>query len=156
MSKLIKNIDKIKKPKRACHETFIHCSASDMDTESYRGTELSKMIDRWHKERGFDCIGYHYVIDKQGQLITGRDMERNPAAQKGHNTNSIAICVHGLHPHRFTDAQFSTLKALCIHLNEMYNKAMLFRGHCEVAAKSCPVFDYKLILKLGTDRRLGL
>ena len=29
-------------------------------------------IDRWHRERGFDEIGYHYVIYRDGSVHKGR------------------------------------------------------------------------------------
>ena len=41
-------------PVREIKKVIIHCSDSDFGTAS--------VIDGWHKERGWDGIGYHYVI----------------------------------------------------------------------------------------------
>mgnify|MGYP000462890723 FL=1 len=113
-------------------------------------------MDRWHRERGWSGVGYHLFIRKDGTLENGRDLGRTPAAQAGHNKGSIAICLHGLKVDRFTDAQFATLKSLSVAINNAYGGSVTFHGHREVAAKACPVFDYKSVLKLDKFGRLGL
>lgn len=128
------------KPKRNVHTVFLHCSASDNPLH-----DNIKTIRNWHLKRGFAGIGYHYYISKDGEIHKGRDLERTPAAQKGHNTGSIAICLGGLYD--FTDKQFNSLKKLCFEINGSYAK-IRFRGHREVANKLCPVYDYKQILNL--------
>lgn len=100
-------------------------------------------MDKWHKERGWSGIGYHYFIRKDGTIEGGRDVERIPSAQAGHNTGSIAICVHGLEKKEFTHMQRGALRALCLEINRLHGNGLRFRGHCEVAAKTCPVFDYR-------------
>lgn len=139
------------KPNRLVDRVFLHCSASDHTSHDNVAT-----MRRWHLERGWSDVGYHLFIRKSGQLETGRSLERTPAAQAGHNKGTIAICLHGLDEDRFTDAQFKTLKALSIEINNAYGGALTFHGHREVAAKACPVFDYKSILKLDPFGRLGL
>lgn len=134
------------KPNREVTDVFIHCSASD----NPKHDDVS-VITKWHQERGWSTIGYHYFIKKDGTLQEGRDLERTPAAQKGYNTGSIAICLHGLEKDKFTEAQFETLRKLCSEINEKYAGHIYFRGHCEVNPhKTCPVFDYKKVLNLNT------
>lgn len=145
-----------KRPNRWVNRFFIHCSAADHESKSYQGVNLAKTIDRWHKERGWSGIGYHYVIDKEGNLMTGRNQERIPAAQGGHNRGTLAVCLHGLDINKFTKAQEKTLQDLCYTVNQAYGKKITFHGHCEVSAKTCPVIDYKEILKLDKHGRLGL
>ena len=131
------------KPNRPVHVVFIHCSASDNPEHD----DVSVMR-KWHTEqRGWDDVGYHYFIKKDGTLQPGRDLEKTPAAQKGYNTGSIAICLHGLEKEKFTPQQFITLMELCWEIHESYRKVQ-FRGHCEVSDKRCPVFDYKNLLAL--------
>lgn len=144
---------KIKKPLRFVNRFFIHCSASEIELN---GIYLTNEIDRWHREeRKWSAIGYHYVIDKNGQLITGRNIDIQPAAQKGHNRHTVAVCVHGLYEDKFNEKQFDTLKRLCLRYDELYNGNITFHGHCEVSTKTCPVFDYKSILKLDSFGHLG-
>lgn len=137
-----------KKPKRKVNRVFIHCSASDADNMSYYGPNLAKTIHRWHRQRGWSGIGYHYVIDKMGNIVTGRDIEKTPAAQARHNRGTIAICLHGLHIDRFKPKQLSALYELCSKINDEYNRNITFHGHREVSPKTCPVIDYKELLRL--------
>ena len=144
------------KPSRFVDRVFLHCSASDNASHDNVAT-----MRRWHTDpkpagRGWSDVGYHYFIRKDGTLENGRPINRTPAAQAGHNTGSIAICCHGLKEAKFTDAQFDTLRALCLEINEAYNGKVTFHGHREVAAKACPVFDYKNVLKLDRFGQLGL
>ncbi|MGB0798922.1 MAG: peptidoglycan recognition protein family protein [Planktomarina sp.] len=139
------------KPNRFVDRVFLHCSASDHDHHDNLAT-----MERWHLERGFNGVGYHIFIRKSGQVEMGRDLERTPAAQRGHNTGTIAISCHGLDERKFTQAQFDQVKALCLAINDAYGGAVTFHGHREVAAKSCPVYDYKTLLKLNNFGQLGL
>lgn len=139
------------KPRRSVSRVFIHCSADDRNANDNAAT-----MHRWHLERGFAEIGYHFFIRKDGTIEVGRDIEKVPAAQEGHNTGSIAICCHGLLEGLFTQAQFNALRSLCSKINAAYSKGVTFHGHCEVAAKLCPVFNYKSVLKLDKFGRLGV
>ena len=129
------------KPKREINRVFIHCSASD----NYKHDDIS-IIKQWHLERGWRDVGYHYFITKLGKIQKGRDLELTPAAQKGYNTGTIAICVSGLKI--FSHNSLKSLKMLCQIINRQYDQ-ITFHGHCEVSEKECPVFDYKRILNLS-------
>ena len=130
------------KPSRKIHRVFIHCSASD-----HTHHDNIKTIKSWHLARGFSDVGYHFFIQKDGTLEYGRDIEKTPAAQKGHNRYTLAICMHGLKEESFTQAQFDTLNKLAIQIEHNYEN-ISFHGHCEVSKKACPVFNYKKVLDL--------
>lgn len=126
------------RPKRVVDKVFIHCSASD--SPAHDNVETIRL---WHKARGFNDIGYHFFINKTGNILKGRSVELIPAAQVGHNKNSIAICLGGLN--HFSQEQFFSLKKLCAEIKAVLPK-VTFHGHCEVSSKSCPNFDYKKVL----------
>ena len=129
---------------RHVDRVFLHCSASDNAAH-----DDVKVIRDWHvKDRGWSDVGYHFFIRKDGKLQKGRDLEKIPAAQAGHNTGSIAICCHGLAEERFTKAQFARTIELCKAINHAYGGMVTFHGHREVAAKACPVYDYRAVLGL--------
>lgn len=140
-----------KKPARPVSRVFIHCSASDNPNHDNVAT-----MRAWHLQRGWSDVGYQFFIRKDGVIEAGRPLEKTPAAQAGHNTGTIAICLHGLDIDKFTEAQFSTLQALCIKIDASYGGRVTFHGHREVAAKACPVFDYKAVLQLDRAGRLGV
>lgn len=138
------------KPRRRVERVFLHCSASDVPAH-----DDVKVMDAWHRARGWSGVGYHFFIKKDGTLQAGRDVEKTPAAQAGHNTGTIAICLHGLDIEKFTEAQFVTLRALCFAIDTAYDGKVTFHGHREVAAKACPVIDYKAVLELDKVGHLG-
>lgn len=139
---------------RPVDRVFIHCSASDKEVD---GEELVALITDWHRARKFNGIGYHFVGDKTGAILAGRDLELIPAAQKGHNAGTIAICVHGLvFPDNWTkSAQAGSLINLCASISTAYSGLMAFWGHNEVNSnKTCPVFDHAALLGLDRWRRM--
>jgi N-acetyl-anhydromuramyl-L-alanine amidase AmpD len=107
-------------------------------------------IDRWHKANGWSGIGYHFVVDRQGDVCVGRPVEKVGAHVKGHNSNSIGICLVGGHggaatdkfEDHFTDLQRKALDKLLDDLTTKHKDAKI-RGHNEVAAKACPSFTVK-------------
>lgn len=129
---------------RTIKEIIIHCA----DTPEGRDDRAAD-IDRWHKQRGFDRIGYHYVIDLDGTIEAGRDTECIGAHCKGHNTNSIGICYIGgadrdtLKPKDTrTDEQKASLLLLLKYLRQRYPDAKIY-GHRDFSDKPCPSFDAK-------------
>ena len=76
--------------RKATTMIIIHCSAT-REGQDVKAAD----IKRWHKERGFDDIGYHYVIDLDGTIEKGRDESLVGAHCKGHNATSIGICYVG-------------------------------------------------------------
>ena len=119
---------------------IIHCS--DSDIKSHDNPET---IRKWHvEERGFNDIGYHYVITKDGKRWPGRREAVPGAHARGHNANSLGICLTGRK--KFSEKQRNSLKVLVNKLLVKYPGSKVI-GHCEVSDKTCPNFDYKKVLK---------
>ena len=75
----------------------IHCTASRAG-QDLRASD----IDKQHRERGFACIGYNYVIDLDGTVEDGRPLTRDGAhcntsglSGKSYNKHSIGIVYVG-------------------------------------------------------------
>ena len=139
----------MKKPNRKVDKVFIHCTA--YSHQDLFGGDLVNAIRGWHQKRGWSDIGYHYLIDCQGKLLTGRNIEQIPAAQYMHNSRTIAICLDGLYEEQFNEKQFDTLKQWASQVCLAYDGNITFHGHCEVSNKTCPVFDYKKVLELDEN-----
>ena len=128
---------------RKIDTVFIHCSASDK--AKYDNVES---IRSWHVNgNGWSDIGYHFVITKDGTIRLGRPLRKIPAAQRGHNRGSVAICVTG--KEEFSDDQLTELRHLCNRLQTLHPVPLRFRGHCEVSRKLCPVFNYRSLVGLA-------
>ena len=127
---------------RAIDTIIIHCSA----TPEGRNVTVAD-ITSWHKQRGFDTIGYHYVIYLDGTLHAGRPIQQIGAHCQGHNARSIGVCyVGGLAADgrtpkdTRTQEQRETLLSLLRKLKAQFPNARI-RGHRDFAAKACPSFD---------------
>lgn len=133
-------------PQRYVDTVFLHCSASDHDHH-----DDWSVIDKWHRDNGWDGIGYHFFVTSGGTIQEGRDLEKTPAAQYPHNRNTIAICNHGLKTFRpqSLDATYELCVAIKRGYWDKFQRRIRFRGHCEVErSKTCPVYDYKRLLNL--------
>ncbi len=136
-----------RRPSREVDRVFLHCSASDVADHD----DISVMRD-WHVNgNGWSDVGYHYFIRKDGKVQEGRPLEKTPAAQRGHNAGTIAICCHGLKVENFTQAQYASVVDLCSQINRAYDGEVTFHGHCEVSSKACPVYPYKQVLGLDEE-----
>lgn len=117
---------------------IVHCS----DTPASMDIGVDE-IRKWHKEKGWSDIGYHFVIRRNGTIETGRPIEIPGAHVKGHNHDSIGICLIGGGGGKFdfTQCQFSSLTAL-IEVIDPFGK-MTLHAHNEYSPKSCPAFSVK-------------
>ena len=122
----------------------VHCSASKPKTPVDAST-----ITRWHLDRGFLKIGYHYVILRDGTVQKGRKDSEVGAHVAGYNTGSLGIClVGGLNDttgkaeNNFTAEQFDSLAKLLGKLTGDHPKAEVL-GHRDFpkVAKDCPCFS---------------
>lgn len=128
---------------RKIDKIIIHCSATKPNQAC-----TVELIDQWHKARGFNSIGYHYVIYQDGTVHEGRPVSQVGAHCVGQNANSIGICyVGGLDNYgnakdTRTDAQKKTLKQVIKQLKQTFPNATV-HGHNEFANKACPCFNVK-------------
>lgn len=117
-------------------DVIIHCSDTP-NGKDYRATD----IHRWHKERGFDGIGYHYVICVDGTIEKGRPGYWEGAHCRGHN-EKIGICLIGRD--RFTIPQKVSLRAF-LHKLDKKGKLGNLKGHYQYDnKKTCPNFDVEM------------
>lgn len=118
----------------------VHCAATPYDIGVAR-------IRQWHVARGFDDIGYHYVIRMDGTIETGRDEDLVGAHERAINRTSVAICLaggldsHGKDKFNLTDKQLASLRVLIVQLIAKYGKDVQVVGHNEYSEKSCPTFN---------------
>ncbi|WP_044469783.1 N-acetylmuramoyl-L-alanine amidase [Mannheimia massilioguelmaensis] len=153
----------------------VHCSATQ-NGKSLRTSQqtAAQRIDDWHKARGYrrtewraklfnphlKHIGYHFVIDTDGTVETGRAVGEVGAHVKGHNTGSIGICLVGgitqdkKNHGEYTEKQWQALHALLRKLESQHPNARIC-GHRDLSPdtnhngkvdkwewlKDCPCFD---------------
>lgn len=131
----------------------LHCSATpDFNKNDPLFDKFgAKDIDKWHKERGFDKIGYHIVIRRSGVYEFGRAL-LPPKVEKGAhckpiNSESIGICYIGTKIP--TTNQIKTLKQLYKIIFEQYGISKEnWKAHKDYVATACPGFNIEIIRDL--------
>lgn len=164
---------------RTINLLVLHCSATPsgrwLPSAGPTGARTAvQVIDDWHRARSFKrsdqarqsfnasltSIGYHYVIDLDGHVWTGRHLEEVGAHVVGHNTYSIGVCLVGgaEREGRYTPEQWDSLAALVTQLQAklpQLTKARAVVGHRDLSPdlngngkvesnewlKTCPGFE---------------
>lgn len=100
-------------------------------------------IDRWHKQKGYSCIGYHFFIKKNGTIYRGRQENAVGAHAYQNNYNSIGICFEGdFEKEQMTDTQVEAGKELVAYLKNKYNISKV-QKHSDVNSTSCPGKNFR-------------
>ena len=130
---------------RKIKKIIVHCSATPESMDV--GTEE---IRRWHKERGWNDIGYHDVIRRDGTLEKGRDISIAGAHAKGHNFSSIGVClIGGVDGNGKGEDNFAIIQKqnLRVYLDFMAlrfpNAEILGHRDIEGVKKECPCFNVR-------------
>lgn len=128
----------------------VHCSADPADTKKDAAD-----IERYHRSLGWRDVGYHYIIERDGNVVTGRPEDMRGAGEKRINSRAVHVCMiggsppvgsdeyrRGLGENNFTPAQWDALAELLLKLHARYPNAEVL-GHRDVPGvrKACPSFD---------------
>ena len=113
----------------------VHC-ADTPDDENLTALDLHKM----HLGFGWDGVGYHRIINRDGTIEHGRPDYWIGAHVYEHNHESLGVCLIGRS--QFTDAQMQALDDVLRAWKARHPKAEI-RGHCDFdnTKKTCPNFD---------------
>lgn len=132
-------------PRKNTNWIVVHCSA----TRPVQDIGV-KEIRQWHKAKGWQDIGYHFVIRRDGRIEKGRPANVIGSHVAGHNADSVGVCMVGGLADKapwapaasYTPAQWKALEGLLKTLVKAYPKAKV-RGHRDFpkVAKACPCFD---------------
>ena len=127
--------------RKKTEEIIIHCAATRPDQNID-----AREIDRWHRQRGWLKIGYHFVIKQDGTIEIGRNIDEVGAHARGHNSYSIGICLVGgiddlsQPSDDYSDEQWTMLRLLIDGLVKKYPGVKLL-GHNDISSKACPSFN---------------
>ena len=127
---------------RALDTIIVHYSA----TPAKRPVTVEE-IRRWHKARKppFKDIGYHFVVQRDGTVETGRPLAKVGAHVTGHNKRTVGVCyvgglVNGKGADTRTPKQREAVYRLCRDLIAAYGP-MKVLGHRDLGATECPGYD---------------
>jgi len=119
----------------------VHCS----DTPDDENID-SAFIHKMHLSFGWNGIGYHKIILRDGTIENGRPEYWVGAHVKGFNERSLGVCLIGRK--NFTMKQFKSLKIVLTEWKKKYTNSIIL-GHRDATEtkKTCPNFDVKLWCK---------
>jgi len=123
---------------RPINRIVLHCSATKNGKSLSPTQSPAAVIDGWHKERGFrrdpsavsrfnpelPSIGYHFVVDLDGHVHTGRAIAEVGAHVAGYNSDSIGICLIGYD--KFTVSQWDAAAQLVTALADQFQVPLAF------------------------------
>lgn len=143
--------------KRNIKYIVVHCS------ESSEKQTVQGLLDYWKNEKGWHAAGYHYAVEKDGDVIKLLDERKNANGAKGFNHCSVHIgwiggLAKGERVNNMTRLQEAALFNKVVELSIKYPNAEIV-GHKDLPGviKSCPLFDVKEWLKNYTpDFELNL
>ena len=105
----------------------VHHSASGVSIDA-------NDIDRWHKERGWKGVGYHFVITVDGTIQPARNFESVGAHKRGYNDTHIGICLVGdFTKHAPTSRQIDSLIKLSKGIISRWDLKEVIQHH-----ENCP------------------
>src|SRR3990167_9656144 len=116
-----------------------HSGGTNANPLTDTSNHTAQMMEAWHLLKGWEGLGYHYVIHKDGAIWAGRPEHRNGAHTVGYNERSIGICMSGnFDLTRPTLPQINSLKSLLIDLTKRYNlNPIKIVPHRLFATKTC-------------------
>jgi N-acetylmuramoyl-L-alanine amidase len=150
------------------HEVFVH--HTDDSAAGINSFEEQKARMRGYQNyhidtNGWNAIGYHYVVFPEfgsvyARIFEGRPRSAVPAAQQGHNTGTLAVCVVGAGNFRMDDSQRYAVEQLIEWLQASGAPLRTLGGHRDVTPTSCPgdgiyQYDLRLIRDATNLRRYG-
>jgi hypothetical protein len=93
-----------------------------------------------HLGRGFGDIGYHFIVDPQGNVWQGRPLQWQGAHVKDQNPGNLGIlCLGNFEVQRPTQAQLATLRRFVASQMATYNvTTSRVHTHKELAQTACP------------------
>ncbi|MDD7793707.1 peptidoglycan recognition protein family protein [Clostridium sp. 'White wine YQ'] len=102
-------------------------------------------IHRWHLQRGYAGIGYHYFVRKDGTIYQGRQEDQRGAHCPSANYNSIGICFEGSYMIEVPPAaQLNAGLELIADIKNRYGNMPIY-GHKDLYATSCPGDNFPLV-----------
>ena len=123
--------------RRVTDQIVIHHTGNAVDDDL-----SAAEIDASHKGQGWTCIGYHYVIRKDGTVELGRPDWTVGAHAYGNNSHTIGVHVCGnFEEAEPTDEQIESLAMLLANLCADYSLPIdryTIVGHRELMPTACP------------------
>jgi hypothetical protein len=123
---------------QAVNTVVVHHSASILASP--------EEVHRWHQEKGWVGIGYHFLVRKDGNIYRGRPLDAIGAHVYAHNEDSIGVCFEGnFEVEQMTEAQIKLGVELLKYLKTLYPK-LNAKKHKDYGGSNCPGKNFNDII----------
>lgn len=130
--------------KRSIQFIVVHCTATQPEAT------IKAIQGYWRDVQKWKDPGYHYIIQRSGEIVQLQDEDKVANGVAGHNQHAIHLSYIGGvdkagHPaDNRTDAQKEAMMNKLIELSERYPQAKIL-GHRDFPGvhKACPSFDVR-------------
>jgi N-acetyl-anhydromuramyl-L-alanine amidase AmpD len=120
-----------------CH----HSGGTDANPLADTSHHTAEMMESWHLSKGWDGLGYTYVIHKDGAVWRGRPEHRSGAHTVNYNSKSIGIVLAGnfdaTYPTKEQEMSFMELYKDIITRHPQLTTDNI-KYHRDFAKKTCP------------------
>lgn len=117
---------------------FLHHTPNHNDYAESQSDDHVRDIQNYHMDNNeWDDIGYHFLVDKYGNIYEGREVNVIGAHAGGHNTRSIGIAYLGDGDH-ITEEAKRGIAELYNYLEERLGKHLHRKSHRDVRSTYCP------------------
>ena len=105
------------------------------------------VIDNYHRKNGWNGVGYHAYVRRDGTVQHGRPLWQVGAHVVGHNKHSIGICYEGgldsagRAADTRTPQQVRAVRELVERYHAYFPEAVIVGHHDLDPSKPCPCFD---------------
>ena len=106
-----------------------------------------KDVDAYHKSKGWNGVGYHFYVRRDGTVEYGRRLDEVGAHVVNHNKHSIGICYEGgldsagEAADTRTPEQVRALREIVERMHAYFPHAVIVGHHDLNPTKPCPCFD---------------
>lgn len=137
----------VKQDPKKVKEFFLHWPGNNRNknlTPAQEQALLRSFLTLHMDKNGWSFIGYSFAVFSSGRCYKLRDMQWVPAAQEGHNTNTVGVCCIG----PITSQMAATLIDLKNHCDRRAGRDLKVRGHGEVVQTECPGPDLRAFVPI--------
>ena len=103
-----------------------------------KGTAAVHAFERHHLSKGWDGIGYNWLVDETGTVFEGRGWGSRGAGTKGWNSRSISVCFTGWGGKRPHANVLESIKALVAEAESHFKRGMWVSTHRRKGSTTCP------------------
>ncbi len=111
-------------------------------------------VDTWHKQNGWNGVGYNYYVRKDGTVYEGRGLNKG-AHWSGYNDVSIGIACEGNYETEYgmPQVQFESLLGVIKHVKSLLPNPVKVVGHKDLNQTECPGKNFSMenTLKYSAD-----